>query len=86
MGANRFIIMVLEVDGKEVAEHKVRLQRKHMEQHRDSWYFRYALKQKDYKIHVKIPAKKDEDSRKYLTLNLSFLNSKPSEHDTSTEQ
>lgn len=86
MSANKFITMVLEVDGEEVATHKVRLQKKHMEQHRHSWYFRYALKNKNYKIYVKIPAKNEDSNRKYLTLNLNNLNFKPSNNESSTEQ
>ena len=86
MSANKFITMVLEVDGQEVATHKVRLQKKLMEQHRDSWYYRYALKNKNYKIYVKIPAKNEDSNRKYLTLDLNKLNFKPSNNDTSTEQ
>lgn len=86
MSSNKFIIMTLEIDGQEVGEYKVRLNKSHIENHRNSLYYRYALKNKQYKIFIKIPAKKEESDRKYLNLNLNNLNFKPSEHDTSTEQ
>lgn len=86
MSTNKFITMVLEVDGQEVGEYKVRLNKNHIENHRNSLYYRYALKNKQYKIYIKIPAKSEDSNRKYLNLNLNNLNFKPSNNDTSTEQ
>lgn len=86
MGANKLVTMVLEVDGQEVGEYKVRLNKNHIENQRNSLYYRYALKNKQYKIFIKIPAKSEDSNRKYLNLNLNNLNFKPSNNDTSTEQ
>lgn len=82
MSTNKFIIMVLEVDGQEVGEYKVRLNKNHIENQRNSLYYRYALKNKQYKIFIKIPAKSEYSNRKYLNLNLNNLNFKPSEHES----
>ena len=81
--------MVLVVNDEIVQEQYVRMVRRDIEKVRDRWYYSYALKQKRYEIHLIIPSKIEEESKNYLTLSLdklNFINQKPSENVTDSEQ